>query len=266
MTTVFKTTVLGCVSALAFLGANGAPAPTAQGARDPGNPAQEAALEQLQEPTPMEQMIAEIQADAARTASYTGVRRISAAVVGALRTTPREQFVRPRNRSLAYANHPLPIGYGQTISQPFIVAIMTEVLGIEAHHRVLEIGTGSGYQAAVLGRLAESVYTVEIVSELATAARDRLARLGHDNVHVRTGDGWHGWPEHAPFDAVMVTAVGSEMPPALIEQLAPDGRLVMPLGDHGGYQELVVYAKGSGAVRTLFPVRFVPLTRADDPP
>lgn len=210
--------------------------------------------------TPMERMIAEIQTDARRTASYTGRDRIGAAVVDALRATLREEFVLPRNRSLAYANHPLPIGHGQTISQPFIVAVMTEVLHVEPHHRVLEIGTGSGYQAAVLSHLAAEVYTVEIVPELAETASKRLARLGYGNVFVRTGDGWYGWPEHAPFDGVIVTAVSDEIPPALVEQLSGDGRLVMPLGDDDGFQELVVYSKRTGVATPLFPVRFVPLT------
>ena len=208
----------------------------------------------------MDRMIAEIQADAGRTASYTGRARISPPVENALRDTPREHFVPERTRSLAYANHPLPIGHGQTISQPFIVAIMTEVLDVKPHHRVLEIGTGSGYQAAVLSHLAAAVYTIEIVPALGAEARARLESLGHDNVEVRVGDGWYGWPEHAPFDAVIITAVADEMPPALIEQLTGDGRLVMPLGDPDGYQELIVYDKRADRSSTLFPVRFVPLT------
>ena len=208
----------------------------------------------------MQRMIQEIQADARRTATYTGMERIGEPVIAALRKTRREQFVLPRNRSLAYANHPLPIGHGQTISQPFIVAVMTEALAIAPHHRVLEIGTGSGYQAAVLSHLASEVYSIEIVSELADAAAERLAELGYDNVHVLAGDGWLGWPEHAPFDGVIVTAVGPEVPPALIDQLAVDGRLVMPLGEHDGYQELVIYHKRTGEMQRLFPVRFVPLT------
>lgn len=210
--------------------------------------------------TPMERMISEIQTDARRTASYTGIDRIGDAVVGALRDTLREEFVPPRNRSLAYANHPLPIGHGQTISQPFVVAIMTEVMKVEPHHKVLEIGTGSGYQAAVLSHLAAEVYTIEIVPELAETARKRLGRLGYDNVFVRAGDGWYGWPDHAPFDGVIITAVSDEIPPALVEQLADDGLLVMPLGDDDGFQELVVYSKRTGVSTPLFPVRFVPLT------
>ena len=215
---------------------------------------------QPQEASPMDRMIDEIQADARRTADYTGVPRIGARVEDALRQTLRDRFVAPRNRSLAYANHPLPIGHGQTISQPFIVAIMTEVLEVRPDHRVLEIGTGSGYQAAVLAHLAQAVYTVEIVPELAETAAERLRRLGYENVRVLAGDGRRGWPAEAPFDGVIVTAVGEEIPPALIEQLAPDGRLVMPVGSRYGYQELVVYHKRTGETQSLFPVRFVPLT------
>ena len=212
------------------------------------------------DPTPMDTMITEIQADARRTALYTGRMQISAPVIDALRDTPREDFVPRRTRSLAYANHPLPIGHGQTISQPFIVAIMTDVLNVESHHRVLEIGTGSGYQAAVLSHLAAEVYSIEIVPELGIEARERLKTLGYANVDVRIGDGWYGWPEHAPFDAVIVTAVADEIPPALVEQLTDDGRLVMPVGDTDGFQELIVYSKRDGETTTLFPVRFVPLT------
>ncbi len=210
--------------------------------------------------TPMDNMIAEIQADARRTGAYTGIFRISAAVIDALRATPREDFVLERSQSLAYANHPLPIGHGQTISQPFIVAFMTEALELEAHHRVLEVGTGSGYQAAVLSRLVAEVHTIEIIPELAAQARQRLIRLGYDNVHVYTGDGAAGWPEEALYDGIIVTAGSDKIPPALIEQLADDGRLIMPLGDPAGFQELVVYTPRTRAVRRLFPVRFVPLT------
>ena len=228
------------------IGAGGEPAAGEQAPR-PSTPA-------------MENMIAEIQSDARRTASHTGVRLIGDAVIGAIRATPRDRFVAARNRPAAYANHPLPIGHGQTISQPFIVALMTEMLEVQPTHRVLEIGTGSGYQAAVLAELAAQVYTVEIVPELAASARDRLAVLGYENVQVRAGDGWRGWAEEAPFDGVMVTAVGETIPPALIDQLDEDGLLVMPIGPSDGYQELVVYSKRTGQTRATLPVRFVPLT------
>ena len=169
----------------------------------------EAPPQRLEDASPMDNMIAEIQQDAQRTSAYTGIERIDDAVIVAVRGAPRQQFVPERNRSLAYANHPLPIGHGQTISQPFIVALMTQLLDLEPHHRVLEIGAGSGYQAAVLARLAAEVYSIEIVPELAAAASKRLARLGYDNVQVSAGDGWRGWPEQAPFDRVIVTAVAS---------------------------------------------------------
>ena len=208
----------------------------------------------------MERMLEAIGEDASRTAAYTGIERISPAVLDALRATPRDLFVPPRSRGLAYANHPLPIGHGQTISQPFIVAIMTELLALAPHHRVLEIGTGSGYQAAVLAPLAKQVLTIEIVPALAASAAERLAELGYANVEVRQGDGWRGWPDAAPFDGIIVTAVAERIPPALIEQLASDGRLVMPLGPTVGFQELVVYHKRDERLQRLFPVRFVPLT------
>lgn len=209
---------------------------------------------------PMERMLDAIGADARRTAAYTGIEHISAAVLDALRATPRDRFVPRRSRSLAYANHPLPIGHGQTISQPFIVAIMTELLALAPHQRVLEVGTGSGYQAAVLAHLASRVFTIEIVPALAASAAQRLSALEYGNVQVRQGDGWRGWPEQAPFDGIIVTAVADRIPPALIDQLASDGRLVMPLGPPEGFQELVVYHKADDQLRQLFPVRFVPLT------
>ena len=216
--------------------------------------------------TAMDEMIGEIQVDAGRTASYTGIPRIGEAVIEAIRATPRDRFVPARNRPAAYANHPLPIGHGQTISQPFIVALMTQMLAPKPTHRVLEIGTGSGYQAAVLAELVAEVYTVEIVPELAASARERLTVLGYDNVRVRAGDGWQGWPEHAPFDGVIVTAVGETIPPALIDQLSGDGLIVMPLGPSDGFQELAVYSKSTGQIRATLPVRFVPLTGGPEAP
>jgi len=157
---------------------------------------------------------------------------------------------------------PLPIGHGQTISQPYIVALMTDLLAPRKEDRVLEIGTGSGYQAAVLSHLVKSVYTIEIVAPLAAEARERLARLGYGNVEVRTGDGYKGWPEQAPFDAIMVTAGADEVPAPLVEQLKPGGRLVIPLGS--GVQRLTLVEKGADGrtrSREIIPVRFVPFTR-----
>ncbi|HEV2150445.1 MAG TPA: protein-L-isoaspartate(D-aspartate) O-methyltransferase [Longimicrobiaceae bacterium] len=185
------------------------------------------------------------------------------AVLAAMRRVPRHRFVPPADEHLAYADHPLPIGFDQTISQPYIVAYMTEAARISAGDRVLEIGTGSGYQAAVLAEIAREVYSIEIVPELATRARTVLRELGYTNVHVRTGDGYAGWREHAPFDAILVTAAPDHVPPALVEQLAVNGRMVIPVGT--GEQEMRVLTKTTAGVteeRTL-PVRFVPLVRPD---
>jgi protein-L-isoaspartate(D-aspartate) O-methyltransferase len=186
------------------------------------------------------------------------------ATLRALRTVPRHEFVRQTDRERAYGDHPLPIGHGQTISQPYIVAYMTEAVRPRRGMRVLEVGTGSGYQAAVLAELGAVVYTIEIFEELATSARDRLARLGYRNVHVRHGDGFEGWPEAAPFDAVLVTAAAGHIPPPLIAQLAPGGRMLIPVGAIYGTQNLIMVEKrASGDLRTrnLLPVRFVPLLR-----
>jgi protein-L-isoaspartate(D-aspartate) O-methyltransferase len=157
--------------------------------------------------TSMERMIAEIESDTRETRAYTGRAELKRSVIDAMRSVDRSRFVLPGTEQYAWENRPLSIGHGQTISQPFIVALMTDLLDAEPTHKVLELGTGSGYQAAVLATLVQSVYTIEIVEALATSARERLARLGFDNVHVRAGDGWHGWPEAAPFDRIIVTAV-----------------------------------------------------------
>lgn len=173
---------------------------------------------------------------------------------------PRHEFVPPNLKDMAYQDRPLPIGEGQTISQPYIVAYMTQALDLQAGDKVLEIGTGSGYQAAVLARLVEHVYTIEIIPSLGDSARQLLQRQGHDNVTVRVGDGYVGWPSEAPFDAIMVTAAPDHVPPALVDQLAEGGRLVLPVGDH--YQELLRLTKREGEIHTesLLPVRFVPMT------
>jgi protein-L-isoaspartate(D-aspartate) O-methyltransferase len=184
-------------------------------------------------------------------------------VLTAMETIPRERFVPPGARSQAYDDVPLAIGFNQTISQPYIVAYMTEVLDVRDSHRVLEIGTGSAYQAAVLGKLAREVWTIEIVPELAASASDLLRGLGLNNVHVRLGDGYSGWPEQAPFDRIMATAAPDEIPAPLIEQLAVGGRLVIPVGSQGGPQWMMVVERSSNRVvqnRTI-PVQFVPLTR-----
>lgn len=185
-------------------------------------------------------------------------------VMEAMRQVPRHEFVPPELQNLAYADRPLPIGYGQTISQPFIVALMTDLLRVEAHHTVLEVGTGSGYQAAVLAPLAERVYSIEIVPALAERATAVLQRLGFDNVTTRAGDGYFGWPEAAPFDGIVVTAAASHIPPPLVAQLKRGGRMVIPVGNPFAVQRLVVVEKaldGRARTRQVLPVRFVPLTR-----
>jgi len=187
-----------------------------------------------------------------------GVR--NPAVLRAMREVPRHLFVPEPMRRSAYEDHPLPIGHGQTISQPYIVAAMTEMLDPKPGHRVLEIGTGSGYQAAVLARLVSHVYTIEIVEPLGKQAQERLAALGYRNVTVRISDGYEGWPEEAPFDRIILTAAPPEVPQKLIDQLRNGGRLVAPVG--AGWQELVVIdkdAKGNVRRRTEFPVMFVPM-------
>jgi protein-L-isoaspartate(D-aspartate) O-methyltransferase len=184
-----------------------------------------------------------------------------ARVLTAMREVPRHRFVPEHLFGLSYADRPLPIGEGQTISQPFIVAYMTEALGVAPTHRVLEIGTGSGYQAAVLSRVARTVYTIEIVPELARRATTTLKALGYDNVVVRAGDGYTGWPEHAPFDRIMVTAAPQEVPQPLIDQLATGGRMVIPVG--GSEQWITIVEKTPRGVvqRRTIEVRFVPFTR-----
>lgn len=183
-------------------------------------------------------------------------------VLAAMRSVPRERFVPASHREYADADSALPIGYDQTISQPYIVAFMTELLALERTHRVLEIGTGSGYQAAVLATICDSVYSVELVPELAARAGRTLAELGYDRVQLRLGDGYAGWPEHAPYDRIVVTAAPPEMPEALVGQLAPRGRLVAPVGESAGSQWLVLVTKDArGRLRSedRLPVRFVPM-------
>ena len=181
-------------------------------------------------------------------------------VLRAMRTVPRHEFVPPSARPFAYADEPLPIGQQQTISQPFIVAYMTEAAEIGRGDRVLEIGTGSGYQAAVLAEVAREVYTIEIIPELAEQARATLERLGYRNVRARTGNGYLGWPEHAPYDAILVTAAPEEVPQALVDQLAVGGRMVVPVGAE--YQQMTIIERTRQGVveRTTIPVRFVPMT------
>lgn len=185
------------------------------------------------------------------------------ATLKAMRTVPRHAFVPEELRVLAYADRPLPIGQGQTISQPYIVAFMTEALKLKTTDRVLEVGTGSGYQAAVLAKIVDSVYTIEIVRELALDAKKRLKRLGYDKVVVKAGDGYHGWPEKAPFDAVMVTAGADSIPQPLVDQLKNGGRMIIPVGPHNGIRQLVLLTKKKNKItkKNLMAVRFVPFTR-----
>ncbi|MDZ7826096.1 MAG: protein-L-isoaspartate(D-aspartate) O-methyltransferase [Gammaproteobacteria bacterium] len=209
------------------------------------------------------ELVEEIRHDFRATSGYTGVAEMDPAVARALERVERHRFVPDRLAGLAYENDPLPIGEGQTISQPFIVALMTELLDVDADSRVLEIGTGSGYQAAVLGEIVAEVWSVEIVESLADRAAATLEELGYGNVHVRHGDGMLGWPEQAPFDGIIVTAAGATIPETLTDQLAPGGRLVMPVGGPREAQNLVVARKaedGSLSRRTTLPVRFVPVT------
>lgn len=213
--------------------------------------------------TRREALIAEIEADVRLTADTLGFSRLDPAVIEALRSVPRHLFVPEWQQDLAYGNHPLPIGAGQTISQPYIVAVMSQLLRVGRGDRVFELGTGSGYQAAVLAAMGVEVYTVEIVPELAERARQTLQDLGYDGVRVRAGDGWLGWPEAAPFDGIIVTAAAPKIPQPLVDQLKPGGRLVIPVGQPDGVQQLVVYEKApSGELvgRHHLPVRFVPVT------
>lgn len=213
------------------------------------------------------QMINEIMQDMEATRQYTGKDHLSANVLAAVSRVQRHLFVPDEYLQEAYANHPLPIGQGQTISQPFIVALMSELLEIpeetDRKFKVLELGTGSGYQAAVLAELVDEVFSIEIVESLANEASARLKALGYLNVDVKFGDGTLGWPDEAPFDGIIVTAAGVEIPDALVNQLRPGARLVMPLGGHDETQQLMVITlqeDGSIEKRTTLPVRFVPIT------
>lgn len=209
-----------------------------------------------------QRLLSEIEAEARDTASWTGRPRFSDRVMAAMAKVPRHAFVPPSREAYAYDNRPLPIGFGQTISQPYIVAVMSDLLDIDPGHRVLEIGTGCGYQAAVLAELAAEVFTVEVVPELGEEARMRLERLGYDNVQVRIGDGYAGWPEHAPYDGIIVTSAPPSMPDALVGQLKPNGRLVIPIGAAGETQMLYCcqqMAGGELARAKKLPVAFVPM-------
>ena len=207
-------------------------------------------------------MVAEVESMYADTRSETGLNAMSPAVRAALGKVERHRLVPPAQAGAAYRNHPLPIGSGQTISQPYIVALSTDVLQIDSNSVVLEIGTGSGYQAAVLAELVRQVYSIELIDSLGKTAAARLAELGYKNVEVRVGDGYQGWPEKAPFDAVVVTAAAPQVPPALIAQLRTGGRMVIPVGGTADIQYLKVLTKradGGYDEKRVLPVRFVPL-------
>ena len=209
------------------------------------------------------EMVAVIEGDVRATADYTGLARFDARVMQTMGRVPRHLFVPPERVDYAYENRPQPIGFGQTISQPYIVALMTELLDVDEDSVVLEVGTGSGYQAAVLAELVDRVHTIEIVEPLYKQVTDRLTKLGYDNVTTRLGDGYYGWAEHAPFDAIAVTAAASHVPPPLIRQLRPGGRMVIPVGGRFMVQQLLLIEKssdGSLQTRQVLPVRFVPLT------
>jgi len=214
--------------------------------------------------TPQDELIARIEEEARLTARWTGRTTLAAPVLQALRKVRREAFVPPADESRAYVNAPLPIGFGQTISQPFIVALMTDLLDLKRSDRVLEVGTGSGYQAAVLAELADSVASIEVIPELAQRAEAVLRAQGYGRIALRTGDGACGWPERAPFDAIIVTAAARRIPPALVEQLAAGGRMVVPVGEPDVEQELrlITRAAADGGIREIgiLAVAFVPLT------
>jgi protein-L-isoaspartate(D-aspartate) O-methyltransferase len=210
-----------------------------------------------------EALIREIEQDVKATGRHLGRERLDPRVLQALRSVPRHRFVTDAYRDRAYENRPLPIGHGQTISQPYIVAIMTELLEPKPDQRMLELGTGSGYQAAVLAQVTGRVYSMEIIPELGEQAAERLRSLGYDNVQVRVGDGYYGWPEQGPFDGIIVTAAGDHVPPPLVEQLKPGGRMVIPVGSWYFTQQLLLIEKtadGTLETREILPVAFVPLT------
>jgi len=210
-----------------------------------------------------QQMVAAIEADADITAKYFDKKSFDPAVMQAMAAVPRHEFVPSSMLAQAYENRPLPIGYGQTISQPYIVALMTDLLQTEPEHRVLEIGTGSGYQAAVLSNLVAEVYSIEIIEGLASKTSQLLERQGYKNIKTRIADGYDGWPQHAPYDSIIVTAAISHIPPPLVRQLKKGGRMIIPVGTHFQTQYMTLVEKdmqGEVTTRQLLPVMFVPFT------
>ena len=213
----------------------------------------------------LERMIEDIRFETLESRNFTGVSVIAPQIIDALRQTPREAFVTDGFEGNAYANRPLPLCHGQTISQPFIVALMTQLLMPRPDHTILEVGTGSGYQAAVLARLVRHVVSIEIIAELAKRATELLRSQQVNNVEIHHGDGYLGWPESAPYDGIIVTACAPAVPPPLIDQLKPGGRMIIPIGQAHAYQELRLVEKsedGAVTARNVLPVAFVPFTRA----
>jgi protein-L-isoaspartate(D-aspartate) O-methyltransferase len=209
-----------------------------------------------------QRMLDDIEAEVRYTRKMIGKNALAARVMQAMADVPREEFVPKSYLAAAFDNGPLPIGHGQTISQPYIVALMTDLLELEADHTVLEIGTGSGYQTAILAQLCKQVYTVEYIAALADMAKARFARLGYTNIESMTGNGYDGWPEHAPYDGIIVTAAASHIPKPLIDQLKPGGRMVIPIGHPHLYQELTLVTKdkdGELDIKDVLGVAFVPL-------
>jgi protein-L-isoaspartate(D-aspartate) O-methyltransferase len=210
-----------------------------------------------------QQLVKMIESEVKETSRYLKKEALDPRVMKTIGSVPRHEFVPIKEKPFAYQNRPLPIGHGQTISQPYIVAIMTDLLKVTAKSKVLEIGTGSGYQAAILAELTDKVYTMEIIRPLGKQATERLTRLGYDNVQVRIADGYYGWEEHAPFDAIVVTAAASHVPPPLIKQLKVGGHMVIPVGSRFMTQQLLLIKKEKGekiVTRQILPVIFVPLT------
>ena len=209
-----------------------------------------------------QKMINDIKSEVAITRRMIGRDRLDSRVMDVMRKVPREQFVPPELKYAAFDNGPLPIGYQQTISQPYIVALMTDLLQLKEDHVVLEIGTGSGYQTAILSQLCQQVYTIEVISALSVEAQRRFEKLGYDNIEAKTGNGYLGWSEHAPYDGIIVTAAADHIPEAFIEQLKPGGRMVIPVGLPYRYQELVLVEKdadGNTEMKDILGVAFVPL-------
>lgn len=209
----------------------------------------------------IQRLLDEIESEYRFTRGMTGKAVIAPEVKAALLNTPRDKFVPKALSDSAFENHPLPIGHGQTISQPYIVAIMSDLLELDADDKVLEIGTGSGYQAAILSQLCRQVYTIEYVEALAEVARARFAKLGYDNIETMAGNGFDGWPEHAPYDGIIVTAAATHIPGPLMEQLKPGGRMVIPIGRPYSHQELKLVIKnddGGLETRDVLGVAFVP--------